>query len=389
MIKNLFRLGIIAVLAAACQGSESSSHKLALYSRYLLSDTTQTDFRILSSCGKVGRMGKIYVLGEPDEARSLSSFLLTCDQFNNVDGHARPDGLLDFAGEDFCAILDELHAPYGSLVASGHKDSLTALTIRNFISAVDTTYYLNSYDVDKLGRKKSAKMVVLASSHVSSYGYFDIDSLCQIAGCNIPLVTPLHAMLDEAWTKHGKGLNIGIWSSDSTGLSGVYADVMASEKRLRGDALAEYSVISPCAAVYATAVAVGGRAAHVNVAVPFQHAAGIVWLHRHGIHAVGRPDALREHEVQRPADGGDARFVRLHIRIHGGVALPCSLCCSCLGTSRKPVRPASIWHSGVKISDNPSARMKIAAYTCVHSKGFSPFFTFPRWIIPYSGHILW
>ena len=246
MIKNLFRLGIIAVLAAACQGSESSSHKLALYSRYLLSDTTQTDFRILSSCGKAGRMGKIYVLGEPDEARSLSSFLLTCDQFNNVDGHARPDGLLDFAGEDFCAILDELHAPYGSLVASGHKDSLTALTIRNFISAVDTTYYLNSYDVDKLGRKKSAKMVVLASSHVSSYGYFDIDSLCQIAGCNIPLVTPLHAMLDEAWTKHGKGLNIGIWSSDSTGLTGVYADVMASEKRLRGDALAEYSVISPC-----------------------------------------------------------------------------------------------------------------------------------------------
>ena len=52
-------------------------------------------------------------------------------------------------------------------------------------------------------------------------------------------------MLDQAWLRHGKGLNVAIWSSDSTRLSGVYADVMAAEKRVRGDALAEYSVISP------------------------------------------------------------------------------------------------------------------------------------------------
>lgn len=245
MIKNLIRLGIFAALLAACNSGETSYHRLGLYSRYLLSDTTETDFRILSSCGKYGRMGKIYVLGEPEEVLEISSYLLTSDHFNNINGRNVPDGLVDFAGEDFCAVLDYLHTPYNALVAAGMKDSLIAVSIRNFIAAVDSTYYLNTYDVEKLGRKRPAKMVVLASAPMASYGYFDIDTLCDIAGCNIPLITPLHAMLDQAWAKHGNGLNVAVWSSDSTGLSGVYADVMASEKKLRGDDSADYTVITP------------------------------------------------------------------------------------------------------------------------------------------------
>lgn len=248
MIKNLIRLGIFAALLAACNSGETSYHQLGLYSRYLLSDTTVTDFRILSSCGKYGRMGKIYVLGEPEEVLEISSYLLTSDHFNNINGRNVPDGLVDFAGEDFCAVLDNLHTPYANLLSGDMKDSLIAASIRNFIAAVDSTYYLNIYDIEKLGRKIPAKMVVLASAPTAAYGYFDIDSLCDIAGCNVRLITPLHAMLDQSWAQHGKGLNLAVWTSDSTGLSGVYAEVMAHEKRLRADDAADYTVIFPDAA---------------------------------------------------------------------------------------------------------------------------------------------
>lgn len=246
-MKSFYRIGIIAaalLVAFSCQRRQSSGRAVCPFTEALLRDTACTDFRKLSFAAKNYRKGNIYVIGEPRQVRALSQDLLGSDRFNNISGKASPDGLHDFAGETFAAILDELNSPYDTYISSGKEDSLCAVNVRNYLSALDTCYFLNNYDLSGAGRKKTAKIVILASSLSSMYGYYDIDSLNRVAGSKAEVVTPLHAMLEEAGARFGKNLNIGIWAPSGNLASGIYTEVLKEHKRNDGP-VSQYTIVSP------------------------------------------------------------------------------------------------------------------------------------------------
>ena len=74
---------ILPILLAACRDLSSSSPS---------SETSS-------------REGSIVVFGGAREVDALSSYLLTCDSFDNVSGKPEPDGLPDFAGEVIDRVL--------------------------------------------------------------------------------------------------------------------------------------------------------------------------------------------------------------------------------------------------------------------------------------------
>lgn len=236
---------LILLTASSCKERSVHNRSIIPYVARLLSDTVTYDYGILSAYDPAYKSGTIAVIGEPEEALLLTEALMTSDRYDNIHGNLRGDGLPDFAGEVFAPVLDVANAPYDGYITHANEDFLSEVTVRNFLAALDTACYLNSYDKDRLVQKAPAKMVVLASSFAAAYGYFEIDTLCRRAGKPVPVFSAPHAMLDYAWKRHGKGFNLGVWTTSDILGAGVWSTVFPRSARRHGDAVATYEAFCP------------------------------------------------------------------------------------------------------------------------------------------------
>ncbi|MBR1406532.1 MAG: hypothetical protein IJ578_06325 [Bacteroidales bacterium] len=238
-------LAVLILACASCRERVTGGRPVIPYVAGLLSDTTSYDYGILSMFNPANKAGSIAVIGEPEDALFLTEQLLTSDRYDNIDGALRPDGLPDFAGEIFAPVLDVANAPYGGYFTHGNEDYLSEITVRNFLAVLDTACFLSSYDTDRLVHKAPAKMVVLASSYSTAYGYFNIDTLCHVAGRDVPVIPLTRAMLDAAWNRYGNGINVGIWTTGDVLGAGIWSAAFPYAARRHGDAKATYSVFCP------------------------------------------------------------------------------------------------------------------------------------------------
>lgn len=244
-ITSLFVVASAVALLPACQSTETANKTIGEYASSLIADTTQATYQIISSSREKNNHGSIAIIGEPGNALLLSEYMIQCDRFDNINGKNNPDGLPDFAGETISPILDSYNGSYADIIKKGKEGYLSEINIRNFAAALDTACYLNSYDTDKIVHKSGAKLVVLSSSYSSAFGYDDIDTLRTLTNSKTHVISPVHAMLDEAWSLCGEGMNIGIWTTSDVPGSDIYASVFEKERELRSDFNAKYTVISP------------------------------------------------------------------------------------------------------------------------------------------------
>ena len=243
-LRHVFFL-LAAVLAVSCGKHPSGGKYVTPYVSALLSDTTAYDYKVVSAYDVTANNGTIAVIGEPEETLLLTEKMMGSDRFNNISATRRPDGLPDFSGETFAAILDRANAPYDGYFTHANEDFLSELTVRNFVAALDTACFLSSYDKDRLVHKAGAKMVVLSSSLTAACGYWDIDTLCVSASRAIPVVSAPQAMLDLAWERHGEGLNLGVWTTGKSLGAGVWSTVFPRIASKHHDAKATYEVFCP------------------------------------------------------------------------------------------------------------------------------------------------
>ena len=201
-----FLVPLAAVLS--CQENQTVVRDTIPYVKQIAVDTTGT-FSLVSSYRTAGTKGSIAVIGEPEAASRLASFLLSADNVDNIDGKAKPDRLPDFAGESFDIILDEYNAPYVRMAASS-PDSLREVAVRNAVIAVDTVAYSNALDPKSRLKASRAKVFVLANSLLSEYGKFDIDTLFKMAGREAVILTPVEAMLRAAADAGYK--SVAVWA---------------------------------------------------------------------------------------------------------------------------------------------------------------------------------
>ena len=238
-------LAALILFCVSCRERVSGGRPVIPYVAALFADTVSYDYGILSGWDVANKAGTIAVIGEPEDALLLTEHLLTSDRYDNIDGSRHSDGLPDFAGEIFAPVLDVANAPYSGYFSRNNEDFLSEVTVRNFLAALDTACFLSSYDTDRLVHKAPAKMVILASSYSAAYGYFNIDTLCHVAGRSVPVIPLTRAMLDVAWKHHGKGFNLGIWTSQDVLGAGIWSAVFPYAARRRGDPKATYSVFAP------------------------------------------------------------------------------------------------------------------------------------------------
>lgn len=208
MDKRLLFLAVFAAALVSCRQAPVIRRDTIPFVKQMAEDSTGI-LHLLSSYREDGTAGSIAILGEPGPVLSLSERFLTVDAVDNIDGHKAQDRLPDFSGETFDVLLDMYNAPYDRYLPH-QPDSLREIAVRNAIFAADSLCLSNAALPSSRLHKSRAKVLVLASSLLSAYGAFDIDTLFKMAGKTPILLTPVETMLSEALSSGPA--QIGVWA---------------------------------------------------------------------------------------------------------------------------------------------------------------------------------
>lgn len=224
-MKRLFYiLSTCAALSlAACQETVYSPRPTIPLVYSILQDTSAMG-HVVKAYVSEGQEGSIALIGEPAQTILLAESMLKADFVNNIDGSYRPDSLPDFSGEHLDLILDAVHSPYVRYIVKD-TDALRNAVVGLSVSAMDSVCRINPFSPENMLRKSRAKVIVYSSSIISEYGQFDVDTLLQLAGAKPYTLSPVQALLDEALSKGGENLNIGVWASPVIASSGIYEAV--------------------------------------------------------------------------------------------------------------------------------------------------------------------
>jgi hypothetical protein len=190
--------------------------------------------------------GCIALVGPADRNDFLAERFLSGDVFDNIDGRLAPDDLPDFSGECIDVISDLANTPYESFLPD-NGDSLRAVTVRNFLFALDTTLSIGAFDNERLEKKENAKIVVFTSPLSAVYGAFDVDTLVRSAGKEVPVFFPAKMILGKQLDRNISHLHVAVLTDSLTAASGAYPavfDELAAERSVLGCGCVAFSADS-------------------------------------------------------------------------------------------------------------------------------------------------
>lgn len=227
---------VVAAAALSCQRKARTGRDTIAYVHGVVADSTgRGPFSLLRHFDGTAVEAAIAVIGEPEASLLLAERLRRSDGFDNVDGRPVPDGLPDFAGEVIAAYLDDANSPYAGFLADGRETALRETAVRDFFFALDTVCRVTPFDRDHLRHKSGAKVVILSSSLMSEYGYYDLDTLIRLGGREVPLISPVHTLLSAAFDGTDGPLHIGVWADRAVLGSGAYSYVFNALRHSRRD----------------------------------------------------------------------------------------------------------------------------------------------------------
>jgi len=217
----------LAFIFAACTaGNENALPAIPLVEG-IISDN-DSDFRnIVKASAVPERNGDIVVIGTLKSCLSYSQKFVNFDNHDNVDASRIADGLRDFSGERVSSIV---------VTPSDWSDTfLRDCAVRHVLCALDTTYHLSPYDLEGLGHKDRAKLVVVCDPAFVIHGRYDIGRLFGAFGTSVPIVNPFETAVKSL---PSGPLKLAVMADPSISDSTLYS-VAVDELRALGETSAE------------------------------------------------------------------------------------------------------------------------------------------------------
>ena len=172
---TLLATAVLLAAAAACRPAAEEGRPTIQLVRDIAADKTDHRNALLHSLASPDRHADIAIIGDRLHSDALAQAFMTNDVRDNIDGSNNPDGLQDFSGECITVYVDDASsAP--TLVGRGEYETLRNFVVNEMLSAVDTVYNLAQFDLEGLGKKSGAKVLVLSDPAFEAYGKFDIFS---------------------------------------------------------------------------------------------------------------------------------------------------------------------------------------------------------------------
>lgn len=233
----------LALAAVSCTPGEQTGRNTVPLVRNIIADRYSDTHELLRNRA-ANPADDICIIGSEESCLAIAEAMLDLDQRDNVDGHAVPDDLLDFAGETFCCIFDTTSHRYPQMLERHEDVKLREGAVRLALAALDTTFHITPYDIDGRGGKTRAKAIVVTNPHLVQCARFDVDTLFRATDCKIPVISALDAMFDEVFKASGnKPVNVAILCDSANVHSVSYNALFTAAMRRNGAKSANCTVI--------------------------------------------------------------------------------------------------------------------------------------------------
>lgn len=223
---------VAAIAAVSCKKKAESGEPPIVLVSAIIENESMPAHGLVSGYDADDPLKNIFLVGSPELCESLRARLMEVDDFDNIDGSRRSDGLPDFAGEVVSTIVDFANTPYSSF--EGREDALREVTVRNVLAAMDTLCFINEYDKSGVASKPLPKVVVMVSPYATAWGKYDVDTLMTALGCNLPVVFPVESMLDKVFAAKKGSLAVGFITGEESLSPEGYAALLASKAAKEG-----------------------------------------------------------------------------------------------------------------------------------------------------------
>lgn len=245
---------LFSLLLAACGGT-GQVETLIPVSEKALGDTSSVFYADFASYPVERAHLPIGVFDSGTGGLTVQEKLLTLDEFDNITGKQSPDGIPDFAGENFVYLADDANMPYGDYDAAGKSDYLRELVVKDALFLLGDSYYNLALDEKPYGKKEQVKILVIACNTATAYGLGDIEKLLGRSGTGVKVIGVINAGVRAtlADMDPAKNYAVGVMATPGTISSGAYARTfkeMAAEQGFQG----EIQVVNQPALGFANAV---------------------------------------------------------------------------------------------------------------------------------------
>lgn len=194
----------LASLFASCGHQVTGTRETIPYVSSLLIDKNSHEMSLLKGLGAPSPAGDIFIIGSEPVCADFAEFFSSIDKRDNVDGSIGSDLLPDYCGETLDCVTD-------SFGLSDSPELARERAVRKVLASMDTTVHISPYDIDGMGRKNLAKVIILADPFVAQNGAFDVDTLFRSTGCTIPVIVPLDAMIRKVFRQSpDRNLSVGV-----------------------------------------------------------------------------------------------------------------------------------------------------------------------------------
>ena len=163
--------------------------------------------------------------------------ILTLDAFDNRTGAPEPDGLPDFASEDFQYLADQANMPYGVYDAQGNSALLRRLVKDDARFLLGDRYYKDAGEQEPTGGKAPCKILVIACNTATAYGLSDVKQMLEDQGRGTKVIGVINAGVKaalDALEGETEPFAVGVLATPGTISSGAYERTLRVEIEARG-----------------------------------------------------------------------------------------------------------------------------------------------------------
>lgn len=194
MSSRSFAIALAAFLALASSCSFRQREADASYVSEIIMDEDSRFNRLVTASSVPDPQGEILLIGPERECSRLADIFASIDVRDNVDGSYKPDGLPDFAGETIACIIDTtgrteryLHAGAAGGNGSGESGRFILDSFRN---ALDTVIHVTPYDLEGIGHKRPAKLILSVDPFLTQVARHEVDTLFHALGSKVHVISP-------------------------------------------------------------------------------------------------------------------------------------------------------------------------------------------------------
>ncbi len=163
--------------------------------------------------------------------------ILSLDAFDNASGAQTPDGVPDFAAEDFQYLADQANMPYGVYDAQGNAALLRRLVLDDACFLLGDRYFQNAGEPRPTGRKAPCKILVIACNTATAYGLNDVKQMLDGQGKGTKVIGVINAGVKaalDALEGEREPFAVGVLATPGTISSGAYERTLRAEIEARG-----------------------------------------------------------------------------------------------------------------------------------------------------------